>query len=76
PIKWGSVIFFPCGFYKFTGAVEEFLPVMKNPFGAFLGLSFPVTFRYKTIQDVIMKPFKIKGKSGYPVGGVVRKEKK
>ena len=75
-IQWGSVIFLPYGWYKFAGVMEESLPVMKNPFGAFVGLSFPVTFRYKTIQDVIMKPFEIKVKSGYPVGGVVRRVKK
>ena len=52
-IKWGSVIFLPYGWYTFAGPIEENIPVSKNPFGAFLGISFSVTFRYRTIQDPI-----------------------
>jgi len=74
-IKWGSVIFLPYGCYKFARVMEESIPVMKNPFGAFVGLSFPVTFMYRTLQDIIRKPFKIKAKSRCPAQGVVKEMK-
>jgi SAM-dependent methyltransferase len=75
-IRWGSVIFLPCGGSEFAQSIDESVPVMKNPFGAFLGLSFPVTFRYRTVQNVIDDPFRIKAKSGQPASGMVRAMKK
>jgi ubiquinone/menaquinone biosynthesis C-methylase UbiE len=71
-IRWGSVIFFPVGWYAFSTAIEESLPVMKNPFGAFLGLSFPVTFSYRTIQDPVRMPFQMEPKGQMPVQGAIR----
>ena len=71
-IQWGSVIFLPSGWYGSAARLEEAIPVMKNPFGAFLGFSFPVTFTFRTVQDIIGDPFKIGAKGGQPVGGVVR----
>ena len=62
PIKWGSVIFLPYGWYSFAVPVEEYIPVLNNPFGAFLGISFSVAYRYRTIQDRI-SPFKLGIKS-------------
>jgi len=75
-IRWGSVISLPCGASEFAQSVDESVPVMKNPFGAFLGLSFPVTFRYRTVQNVIGDPFRIKSKSGEPASGMVQEMKK
>ena len=75
-IQWGSVIFLPYGWYKFARSLEESIPIMKNPFGAFVGLSFPVTFTYRTVQNIINKPFKLKAESRYPVRGVVKEMKK
>jgi SAM-dependent methyltransferase len=70
-IAWGSVIFLPWGFYDAASKIEEQIPVMKNPFGAFIGVSFSVTFSYITIQDVIKKPAATP-RSGEPAHGVVR----
>lgn len=69
-IKWGSVIFLPYGWYSFAEAIEENIPVFNNPFGAFLGLSFSVVYRYRTIQERI-SPFKLGIKSP-EVPGTVR----
>jgi hypothetical protein len=69
-IRWGSVIFLPHTCYSFAGIVEENIPVYKNPFGAFLGLSFSVAFRYRTIQERI-SPFKLRLKSP-EIQGTVR----
>jgi hypothetical protein len=44
---------------------------MKNPFGAFLGLSFSVTFSFQTIQQIIREPVGLNRESGHPVPGVV-----
>lgn len=70
-IQWGSVIFLPWGFYDAAATLEEQIPVMKNPFGAFIGLCFSVTFSFITIQDVIRKPA-VLAKGGEPAHGVVR----
>jgi ubiquinone/menaquinone biosynthesis C-methylase UbiE len=75
-IRWGSVIFLPLGCYSFTVGLEEIIPVNKNPFGAFLGLSFPVVFIHKTIQDVIKSSVRDEAKGGRKVSSAVREIKK
>ena len=55
--------------------LEETIPMMKNPFGAFLGLSFPVSFTLRTVQDIISDPFKIKADDRQPAQGIVREGK-
>lgn len=74
-IRWGSVIFLPNGWYRFAVPLEEAIPVMNNPLGAFLGLSFPVNFTLRTVQDIIADPFKIKADDRQPVQGIVREGK-
>lgn len=71
-IRWGSVLFFPYGWYGFATMIEEAMPVIKNPFGAFLGLSFPVTFSYRAIQDPLRVPFKMNTERSMPVQGAIR----
>lgn len=70
-IRWGSVIFLPYRWYSFAERLEENIPTRKNPFGAFLGLSFPVSYRYRTIQDKV-SPFKLGIKRSPEVRGAVR----
>jgi len=74
-IQWGSVIFLPWGWYGFGAGMEERIPVMNNPFGAFLGLSFSVTFSFRTIQEVIREPAPLSAEGRRPVPGVVREAK-
>jgi SAM-dependent methyltransferase len=69
--RWGSVIFLPTGCYRFAAPLEEALPVLKNPLGAFLGLSFPVNFTVRTVQNIIGDPFKIKANGRLPAQGIV-----
>ena len=75
-IQWGSVIFLPCGWYDFATGLEEMLPAMNNPFGAFFGLSFSVTFTFQTIQEIIREPVALTADGGRPMPGVVREFKK
>ncbi len=70
-IQWGSVIFLPAGWYGFAIGLEEAIPTRHNPFGAFLGLSFPVHFNLRTVQDIIGDPFQIKQEEGQPAQGIV-----
>jgi SAM-dependent methyltransferase len=70
--RWGSVVFLPYGCYGFARKLEEAIPVMNNPFGAFFGLSFPVTFTYATIQEPVRQSVKIAAKNRQPVPGAVR----
>ena len=74
-IRWGSVLFLPSGWYGFAKKIEESIPVMKNPFGAFFGLSFPVTFSYTTIQEPVRKSFRMRSKNRQPIHGAVREIK-
>jgi len=77
PIQWGSIIFFPLGWYPLMAGLELHIPTSKNPFGAFLGLSFPVHPSFQTIQDVIREPLGVNAKSGQqPLQGVARGMKK
>lgn len=71
-IRWGSVIFLPKGWYGFGAPLEEALPIINNPLGAFLGLSFTVHFTLRTVQNLIGDPFKIKSDGRQPAQGIIR----
>jgi len=62
-IKWGSVIYFPGIVYDFFEELEEVFPLQKNPFGAFVGLTFSVNYTYRTAQSPIVHPFALKAKT-------------
>jgi len=71
-IRWGSVISLPGAWYGLPRGVEELLPVMNNPFGFFLGLSFSVTFTQITLQEPIRDAVPLSAKGRQPLPGVVR----
>ena len=58
-IKWGSVIYFPAIVYDISTELEELVPHMKNPLGAFVGLTFPVKYTYRTAQNPLLKSYKL-----------------
>jgi SAM-dependent methyltransferase len=71
-IRWGSVIFLPDWGGKFTIALDNAIPVGKNPFGAFLGICFNVTFNLRAVQDIIGSPFQLNMEGGQTAPGIVR----
>jgi SAM-dependent methyltransferase len=73
--QWGSVLFLPWGWYDFGAGLEERIPVMNNPFGAFLGLAFSVTFSFRTIQETIREPAPLTPEGRRPMPEVVREAK-
>jgi SAM-dependent methyltransferase len=62
-IKWGSVLYFPGIVYGFFEHLEGSLPLEKNPFGAFVGLTFSVNYTYRTAQSPIMESFELNSKA-------------
>ena len=62
-IKWGSVIYFPTIVYDFSTELEELVPHMKNPLGAFVGLTFPVKYTYRTAQNPIVQSYQLKAEA-------------
>jgi len=72
-IEWGSVLFFPPTWYPAASFVEERIPVMKNAFGSFIGLSFPVVYTRMTVQDPLGKTEKTKATGRYPAPGAARR---
>jgi len=75
-IEWGSVLFFPLEWYTFVAGLELHIPMRRNPFGAFLGLSFPAQTSCRTIQDVIREPLGVNSKGRQPLQGVAREMKR
>jgi SAM-dependent methyltransferase len=71
-IKWGSVIYFPGIVYDFFEDLEESFPLEKNPFGAFVGLTFSVNYTYRTAQSPIMESFELNAKARDTAPEVVR----
>lgn len=71
-IKWGSVIYFPVIVYDFFEELEEVFPIKKNPFGAFVGLTFPVEYTYRTAQSPIENSFALKANARDTAPEVVR----
>jgi ubiquinone/menaquinone biosynthesis C-methylase UbiE len=62
-IKWGSVIYFPSIVYDFFEELEEAFPLKKNPFGAFIGLTFSVKYTYRTVQSPVIESFELNAKA-------------
>ena len=58
-MKWGSVIYFPSIVYDFFEELEEIFPMRKNPFGAFVGMVFPVKYTIRTAQSPILNAFQL-----------------
>lgn len=72
-VSWGSSIFLPYRLGKKIVDIEKHIPLLKNPCGAFLGLSFPVSYRFRTMQNVIVGgPGVFKEKGREPAQGLVR----
>jgi ubiquinone/menaquinone biosynthesis C-methylase UbiE len=71
-IQWGSMVFLPYGWYPSLSDLEEVIPITKNPFGAFLGLSFPVTFSSRTIQEPLRISFGMEPRKQRPIPGAIR----
>jgi ubiquinone/menaquinone biosynthesis C-methylase UbiE len=62
-VKWGSVIYFPNIVHYYFEKLEEIFPIRKNPVGAFVGMTFPVKYTYRTAQSPIMEAFKLEAKA-------------
>ena len=58
--NWGSVIYFPAVVYDISTELEELVPHRKNPLGAFAGLTFPVKYTYRTVQNPVLESYEIK----------------
>ena len=71
-IKWGSVIYFPVIVYDIFEELEEIFPIKKNPFGAFVGLTFSVNYTYQTAQSPITNSFALKANARDTAPEVVR----
>jgi ubiquinone/menaquinone biosynthesis C-methylase UbiE len=74
-IKWGSVIFLPLGWYSFATNLEEGIPVMNNPFGSFIGLTFSVVYTRKTLMDPVESSLKVGVTGGRHIPGTAREMK-
>ncbi len=74
---WGSVVFFPFSWYTFLIDIEEKIPVMKNPFGSFIGLMIPVFSSLRTAQNPLTEEGKLKvATDGYHAPGAAREIKR
>ncbi len=71
-LRWGSAVFLPDLFRTFFSELEESLPQRNNPFGAFVCVSFPVTYTYRTVQNPLLNVFDVKRRSAPAAPDVVR----
>jgi len=72
-IEWGSVLFFPPMWYPAVSFLDERIPIMKNVFGSFVGLTFPVVYTRITIQDPLGEKAEAKTAGTYPAPGAARR---
>jgi len=70
-LEWGSQIFLPRCYARSVSPLDRMIPMMKNPCGAYLGISFPVRYTCRTVQETIRGPFEIK-EARRPAPGLVR----
>lgn len=59
-IRWGSVMCLPGPAYDLAPALEDLLPMRKNPLGAYVGMVFAVHYTYRTVQHPVMDSFQLK----------------
>lgn len=59
-IKWGSVIYFPAVIYDISSKLEELVPHMNNPLGAFMGITFPIKYIYRVVQNPLVESYQVK----------------
>lgn len=59
-LKWSSVIYFPAMAYGVFTELEKIIPSRNNPFGACVGLTFPVKYGCRTVQSPVISPYKLK----------------
>lgn len=71
-IRWGSVIYFPSPVYHVFTELEELIPSDKNPFGAFVGLTFSVHYTFRTVQSPVMESFQLSTESQETATSAVR----
>lgn len=72
-IEWGSALFFPPRWYPTVSFVDRRIPAMKNPFGSFICLTFPVVYTRITLQDPIQDRAKAKTVDRFPAPGAARR---
>jgi len=75
PIRWGSIVFFPLAWYTLAANLEEQIPVTNNPFGSFLGITFPVIYTHMTEQDPLKESLKVGVPGGRHMPGTAREGK-
>ena len=71
-VKWGSVIYFPGVLYNFSEELEKAIPLSKNPFGAFVGMTFSVKYTCRTAQSPVVNSFNLKAKTTDAAPEIVR----
>jgi ubiquinone/menaquinone biosynthesis C-methylase UbiE len=71
-INWGSVIYFPAIVYDISTELEELVPHMRNPLGAFVGLTFPVKYTYRTAQNPLAESYQLKADAQIAASETVR----
>lgn len=62
-MSWGSAVFLPDMFYSAFSELEDILPQKNNPLGAFICVSFPVTYSFRTLQNPLLNVFDVKRRS-------------
>jgi ubiquinone/menaquinone biosynthesis C-methylase UbiE len=70
--KWGSVIYFPSMVYDISTELEELIPHIKNPLGAFAGLAFDVKYTYRTAQNPLLESYDLKAEAPVTAPEAVR----
>jgi hypothetical protein len=66
------VVYFPAIVYDISTDLEELVPHMKNPLGAFVGLTFPVKYIYRTAQNPLVKSYQLKADAQVTASETVR----
>lgn len=52
-VQWGSVLWLPLRFYSLDRRLSRWMPRMRNPLGAFLGMRIELGYTYRALLDPI-----------------------
>ncbi len=52
-VQWGSVLWLPLKFYSLDKKLSRWMPRLRNPFGAFLGMSIQLGYSYRALLNPI-----------------------
>lgn len=62
-VQWGSVLWLPLKFYRLDRKLSHWMPRLRNPLGAFLGMRIELGYTYRALMEPLRSRWAAQGKT-------------